>query len=61
MTDEQRKLVRDTVVDLVDDLLYYGREDDEELTEELLDSLFESGQLTKGLVVEWFRAALEAA
>lgn len=55
-----KQLVLDSIEDLVSDLLYYYRKEDEELPEGEIESLLENGELTIDEMVNAFRAHLES-
>ncbi len=50
-----------TVDDLVGELLYYGRKEDEDLPRGEIEALIALGALTVDQIVERFREALEGA
>lgn len=50
-----------TLTDLVIDYLYYDRKGDEELTQQEMQELIESGELTAAEIVERFTDALDKA
>ncbi len=58
MPQEIKKLIEDTVDDLVGDFLYYDRQDDEELEQGVIEAAIEDGVITEEEIVEMFRAAL---
>lgn len=47
-----------TVKDLVSELTYYGRKEDEDLSESDLEELIKSGELTIDEIVSYFKKSL---
>jgi hypothetical protein len=59
-TDAQKRdLLQAAVKDLVADLLWYGRKEDEELTRAVMAEIQERGLVTTKEVVRWFEDELE--
>lgn len=54
-----RKTVKNTIEDLVLDLLYYDRKEDEELKVGAIEKLVIGGMLTEEMMVQWFGEALK--
>lgn len=54
-----KNTILDTIDDLVRNLTYYDRKDDEDLTEELFDRAIETGEITIDEMVEKFRECLK--
>lgn len=65
LSENELRTSRDHVLgmmgDVVSNLLYYDRKDDEELPRERIELLVEKGLLTSDQIVEAFRAALVKA
>jgi hypothetical protein len=56
---ETKQLIIDSTKDLVMDLMYYGRKDDEDLTIKRIDDAVNKGVITSDEIVEAFRIELE--
>lgn len=54
-----KEIILATIEDLVAELCYYGRKEDEELSEAQLDQAIESGEITIDEMVAEFRKHLE--
>lgn len=53
-----KKIIEDTISDMVMDLLYYDRKEDDELPLGVIDNLVNDGLLTADEIVEMFRIKL---
>lgn len=53
-----KKIILDTVSDLVADFYYYDRKEDEELPRGAIEAAIERGEITVDEIVEHFRATL---
>ena len=58
MKEETVKKVQAAVEDLVSELLYYGRKEDEELSQAALEWAIQKGWVRQEQVVAWFVEAL---
>ncbi len=58
MPQEIKKLIGDTIDDLVGGFLYYDRLEDEELEQGVIEAAIEDGVITEEEIVEMFRASL---
>lgn len=56
----RREIIRETVVDLVDDFVYSDRKDDEELPRGAIGDAVKAGEVTVEQIVEWFADGLRA-
>lgn len=56
--DEYRDLVYGTVCDLVADLLYYDRKEDEDLPRGKIEELVERGTVSERDIIGWFKDEL---
>ena len=56
--NERRQIILDTVDDLVADLLYYDRKEDEELPRGEIEAAIKAGEISEADIVEAFAAAL---
>jgi hypothetical protein len=56
-----RKVLKNTVVDLVGELLYFGRKEDEELDRDALDEMFRNGWASAEEIKVWFGEALDTS
>jgi hypothetical protein len=54
----KQELLLDTITDLVSDLLYYDRKEDEELSADDIEDLLHNGGITIDEMVEKFRECL---
>jgi hypothetical protein len=54
-----RGVLKDTVDDLVADLLYYDRKEDEQLSRSDLYRMFANEWISKDEIVRWFKEALD--
>lgn len=52
------ELIRMTIIDLVTDLMYYDRKEDQELPRGEIEAAIENSELTAEDMVDWFRDAL---
>lgn len=57
---EIRKTIKDTVDDLVKDLLYYGRKEDEDLPVGAIDTAVKAGVVSGAEIAKWFADGLNA-
>jgi hypothetical protein len=57
--DEKYLLFLESVEDLVNNLLYYDRKEDEELTKDDVENLLESGKITIEEVTDHFKLCLK--
>lgn len=54
----RREIIENTVKDLVADLLFYDRKEDEELPNEAIQAAIEAGEITENEIAATFAAAL---
>ena len=55
----RRETILNTVDDLVSDLMYYDRKEDEDLPRGAIEEALDAGEITLDEIVQQFRKALE--
>jgi hypothetical protein len=59
MEKSRRQIIEDVVSDLVGELMYYGRKEDEDLPVNAINEAVESGEISVDEIVDVFRKNLQ--
>lgn len=61
MSDSRRKMIIDTVSDLVSELMFYGRKEDEDLPSGSIEEAIAAGEISVAEIIAAFGDAMKEA